>query len=85
MENFRNRNRRNKDIYTAISGLIANDRGIFFNVLYKAMLEYPSYVMLSDMPQEHKDDILKDMLAYYECNEDYEKCAQLIKLKRSLL
>ena len=51
MENFRNRNRKNKDIYSAISGLIANDKGIFFNVLYKAMLEYPSYVMLSDMPQ----------------------------------
>ena len=41
MENFRNRNRKNKDIYSAISGLIANDKGIFFNIpIYGDLISY---------------------------------------------
>jgi len=36
------------------------------------------------MPKERKFEILEDMLKHYEELEAYEKCANLVKMKRSL-
>ena len=49
------------------------------------MMEHPAYVLLSDMPKERKFEILEDMLNYYENLEAYEKCANLIKMKESII
>lgn len=83
MDNFKSR-RNKKDFYAAIEGLIVNNKSMFFSVLYKAIMEHPAYVVLSDMPKKRKFEILEDMLQYYESHEDYEKCANLVKMKKSL-
>ncbi len=83
MDNFKSR-RNKKYFYEAIEGLIVNNKSVFFSVLYKAIMEHPSYVVLSDMPIDRKCEILGDMLKHYEGNEDYEKCANLIKIKKNL-
>ena len=85
METFRHNNRRNKkDFYAAIEGLLVNNKSMFFTVLYNAMMEHPAYVLLSDMPKERKFEILEEMLEFYEEHEAYEKCAKLIKMKKSI-
>jgi hypothetical protein len=48
------------------------------------MMEHPAYVILSDMPQERKVDILNNMLSFYEEREDFEKCAKLFKMQQQL-
>tara|TARA_B100000768_G_C11213570_1_gene347138 strand:+ start:767 stop:1021 length:255 start_codon:yes stop_codon:yes gene_type:complete len=83
MDNFKSR-RNKKDFYEAIEGLIVNNKSMFFSVLYKAIMEHPSYVVLSDMPMDRKCEILEDMLKHYEVHEDYEKCAKLVKMKNNL-
>ena len=40
----------------------------------KAMLMY-------DPSEEPDKDLFDDMIYYFEDNEDYEKCAELLKLK----
>lgn len=84
METFRNNRRNRKDFYAAIEGLIVNNKSVFFSVLYNAIMEHPAYVVLSDMSKERKCEILEDMLRHYEGLEAYEKCANLVKIKRSL-
>ena len=79
------RNKRLVDFYAAIEGMMVNNKSTFFQVLYQAMMEHPSYIILSDMERERKVDILKQMLKHYENIEDYEKCANLIKLQKSLI
>jgi hypothetical protein len=48
------------------------------------MIEHPSYVILSDMPQERKLEILNSMMLHYEEREDYEKCAQLKQMQQQV-
>tara|TARA_B110000285_G_scaffold227987_1_gene290222 strand:+ start:2198 stop:2467 length:270 start_codon:yes stop_codon:yes gene_type:complete len=68
-----------------ISGLMVNNRGVFFTALYHAMMEHPGYVILSDMPFERKQDILKLMVKHYEFYEDYEKCANITAMQKQLI
>lgn len=67
-----------------IEGLMVNNRSAFFAALYQAMMEHPTYVILSDMPKERKTEILTNMLSYYEEKEDYEKCAKLLKMQQQV-
>tara|TARA_B100000282_G_scaffold182362_1_gene132471 strand:- start:4 stop:258 length:255 start_codon:yes stop_codon:yes gene_type:complete len=83
MDRFRRRRNR-KEFYAAIEGLFVSNKSMFFHVLYNAIMEHPAYVVLSDMPKDRKFEILEDMMKYYEKHEDYEKCAKLLKVKRSL-
>ena len=83
MDNLSHRRPR-KDFYAAIEGLLVSNKSVFFQVLYNAIMEHPTYVILSDMPIDRKYEILEDMLKYYETHEDYEKCAKLFKMKISL-
>lgn len=73
------------DFYAIIEGIIANNKPAFFQVLYQAMMEHPSYIILSDMERDRKVEILQQMLSHYENLEDYEKCANLFKLQKSLI
>jgi len=85
METFRNNRRNKKDFYAAIEGLLVNNKSVFFSVLYNAMMEHPAYVLLSDMPRERKFEIIEDMITYYEQQEAYEKCSNLVKMKNSIV
>lgn len=67
-----------------IEGLMVSNKSQFFAALYQAMMEHPAYVILSDMPQERKLDILNNMLSFYEDREDFEKCANLFKMQQQL-
>ena len=67
-----------------IEGLMVSNKAMFFAALYNAMMEHPSYVILSDMPCERKISILDNMVAYYELKEDYEKCANLVKIQKQV-
>ena len=85
MNNYfgKNRDSRNKwDII--IDGLMVNNKSKFFAALYQAMMEHPAYVILSDMPQGRKLEILNNMLNFYEEREDFEKCAKLFKMQQQL-
>ena len=67
-----------------IDGLMVNNKSRFFAVLYQAMMEHPAYVILSDMTQERKLEILNSMLNFYEQREDFEKCTDLFKIQQQL-
>jgi hypothetical protein len=82
---FRKNNRRSPRGWDIIiEGLMVNNKGQFFAMLFNAMVEHPSYVILSDMPIERKLEILNNMLVFYEDREDYEKCSTLIKMQQQV-
>jgi len=86
MNSFFRKNRRSNtskwDII--IEGLMVSNKSHFFAALYQAMMEHPAYVILSDMPQERKLDILNNMLKFYEEREDFEKCKKLFEMQQQL-
>ena len=85
MDKFFRKNRRfNSKWDLIIDGLMVNNKTIFFSALYQAMMEHPAYVILSDMPNERKIEILTNMLKYYEEKEDYEKCANLLQMQQQV-
>ena len=63
---------------------MVSNKSHFFAALYQAMMEHPAYVILSDMPQERKLDILNNMLKFYEEREDFEKCKKLFEMQQQL-
>ena len=67
-----------------IEGLMVNNRSAFFAALYQAMMEHPTYVILSDMPKERKTEILTNMLSYYEEKAASEKCAKLLEMQQQV-
>lgn len=82
---FRKNNRRDLSKWDIIiQGLMVNNKAQFYVMLYHAMLEHPSYVILSDMPLERKLEILNRMMLHYEEREDYEKCAQLKSMQQQV-
>lgn len=87
MDKFFKRNRRFSSFSKwdlIIEGLLVNNKSAFFCALYHAMVEHPSYVILSDMELERKLELLSNMLSYYEEKEDYEKCANLLKIQQQV-
>jgi hypothetical protein len=85
MNNYfgRDRNFQNK-WHIIMDGLMVNNKSMFFTALYQAMMEHPTYIILSDMPCTHKLDILSNMLNFYEEREEFEKCANLFKIQQQL-
>jgi hypothetical protein len=87
MDKFFRKNRRRRPLSRwdiIIEGLMVSNKSAFFCALYQAMMEHPSYVILSDMPTERKLEILRNMLSYYEEKEDYEKCAKLLQIQQQV-
>ena len=86
MDKFFRKNRRlfNSKWDTIIEGLMVSNKSHFFAALYQAMMEHPSYVILSDMPSERKILILKRMVSFYEEKEGYEKCKKLYEMQQQV-
>lgn len=85
MSNFNNRpEKRHLDFKAIVQGLMSSNRSAFFLALYQAMMEHPTYVILSEMPVDRKISVLNDMLSFYEGQEDYEKCANILKLQKEV-
>jgi hypothetical protein len=79
-----NKRRFSKRWHVIIEGLMVNNEPLFFQALYQAMIEHPTYVILSDMETERKYVILNKMMKYYESKEDYEKCAKLLEIQKQV-
>ena len=82
MNNLFGKGRKKWDVI--VEGLMVNNKSKFFAMLYQAMMEHPAYIILSDMPQDRKVDILNNMLKFYEEREDFEKCINLFKMQQQL-
>ena len=67
-----------------VGSLLIENKEALYQVLYKAILNHPSYVVLSDLPVGRKLQIIEEMIIHFELKEDYEKCANLLKLKKEL-
>jgi hypothetical protein len=67
-----------------LGSLLIENKEALYAVLYKAISKHPSYVVLSDLPVDRKMNIIEEMLIHFELKEDYEKCANLLKLKKEL-
>jgi hypothetical protein len=67
-----------------VDGLIANNKSAFFQTLYSAISNHPSYVILSDMEYNKKAKIIDQMISFYENREDYEKCSVLLGIKKEI-
>ena len=80
----KNRKRFNSRWDIIIEGLMVSNKSHFFAALYQAMMEHPAYVILSDMPTDRKNELLSNMLKFYEEREDFEKCAKLYEMQQQL-
>lgn len=67
-----------------VGSLLVDNKEALYSVLYKAISNHPSYVVLSDLPIDRKLHIIDEMIVHFELKEDYEKCANLIKLKKEV-
>tara|TARA_B110000285_G_C14963844_1_gene533025 strand:- start:14 stop:268 length:255 start_codon:yes stop_codon:yes gene_type:complete len=74
----------NKNWFHIIDGLMVNDKDMFFNALYMAMTNHPTYVITADLEQDRKDIILSAMLLYFEDREEFEKCASICTIKKQI-
>lgn len=70
--------------FKVIDGIVANDADMFFNALYQAITNHPTYVIASDMEDERKSTILGAMLKHFETREEFEKCAEINKIKKQI-
>lgn len=77
-------NKSNSKWFQIIDGLLVNDRDTFFIALYMAITNHPTYVILSDMDAGRKGVILNAMLEYFESKEEFEKCANIFKIKKQI-
>ena len=81
---FSNRNNQDPKSELFAKILLLANRDLFYTTLYSAIINHPSYVILSDIPGDRKVEILNEMIEYYESREDYEKCAHLVKVKKQV-
>lgn len=66
-----------------INGLV--DVETTYNIIYDAIIEHPTYVVFSKSDSDHKVKVLNKMIKHYEELEEYEKCANLLKIKKIIL
>lgn len=66
-----------------INGLV--DVETTYNIIYDAIIQHPSYVIFSKSDSDHKVKVLTKMIKHYEELEEYEKCANLLKIKKIIL
>lgn len=65
-----------------LNGLV--DENVTFNIVYEAIVGNPTYVILSESTKERKLKILNKMIKHFESLEEYEKCANLIRIKKEI-
>lgn len=65
-----------------INGLI--DADTTFNIVYEAVINNPTFVILSEADPEHKVKVISKMISHFESKEDYEKCAELLRIKKAI-
>jgi len=70
--------------FKIIDGLMVNNRDAFFEALYRAMTNHPTYVITSDLENDRKKTILDIMLKHFETKEEFEKCASIFNIKNKL-
>jgi len=75
---------RKHPFYNMLSSLIFVNRDSFYHILYDAISEHPSYVILSDLNTESKLNIIDGMIKYFENKESYERCANLLIIKKNI-
>jgi len=81
-ENFRD-TPSNWGFSAIINGL--TDKNTTYNIIYEAIMNHPSYIIFSEAKTEHKVAVILKMINHYESREDYEKCAELLIIKKQLL
>jgi hypothetical protein len=80
---YTNKNDRSR-WFRVIDGIVANDADMFFNALYMAITNHPTYVIQSDLEDDRKNTILGAMLKHFEDKEEFEKCAAINKIKKQI-
>ena len=80
-ENFRNTSS-NWGFSAILNGL--TDKNATYDIIYKAIMSHPSYVIFSEANTEHKNSVILKMIKHYESIEDYEKCSELLKIKNTI-
>jgi hypothetical protein len=60
------------------------DEDYFYNIVYEAVMSYPSYVVVSSGKEERKLQIIGNMITFFEEKEDYEKCYDLLQIKKEI-
>jgi len=74
--------RPNFGFISIINGL--TDVDTTYNIIYEAVLNNPTYVILSEADTDHKIKVISKMIKHFEEKEDYEKCAELLRLKKAI-
>jgi len=74
----------NSLFHASIASLIYTHRDQFYEALYQAIHKNTSYVVLSELEQDKKINIINGIIEYYEAKEAYEKCAELIDVKNKI-
>lgn len=57
---------------------------VAYSLIYDAIMEHPSYVIFSTGDPEGKCRVLESMIKYYESLEEYEKCANLLRIQKTI-
>lgn len=60
------------------------DKETTFNIVYEAVINNPTFVILAGGDSERKIKILNKMIKHFESLEEYEKCSKLLKVKRAV-
>lgn len=71
--------------HVLVEGLIAYNKEAFFQTLFSAICKHPSYVILSDLKTSDKNEIIDQMISFYEGREDFEKCIVLMDIKKEIV
>jgi hypothetical protein len=65
-----------------MSGLMNDDH--LYNLVYEAIMSHPTYVIVSESNSSRKIQIIGNMIKYFEEREDYEKCYDLLNIKKEI-
>lgn len=60
------------------------DKETTFNIVYEAVINNPTFVILSGGDTERKIKIITKMIKHFEGLEEYEKCSKLLRVKRAI-
>jgi len=56
----------------------------FYNIVYEAVMSHPSYVIVANGNEERKLNVISNMIKFFEEKEDYEKCYDLLQIKKEI-
>ncbi len=60
------------------------DKETTFRIVYEAVINNPTYVIFSECDKERKIKILDKMIRHFESLEEYEKCYNILNVKKSI-